>query len=536
MAKPKKPTILIRRHWPFILVCLAFVITGLFLMNSWFRFYINPDASSYFTLAQKYAHLDIRHAVNGYWGPLISWLLVPAVWLHADLLMAAKVLAILTSLAILITVYTFLLSRRVSRLIATLTSLLLGIILLDASVAQSITPDLLMALLVLLFAINLGRFLTKPTRLQAMVLGIIGGGMYFAKGFGLFLFLAVIGLVALWQWWRVDKELPVVVRRYLPVIIVFAVLVSPFIVALSFKYNKPTINTAGAFDHALYGPVAKGTAYPMLSAGPLVPPPGGAISVWEDPTVLTPLIPASDWNPLSSKGNFKYFVQSVVGRNLNHTISFILSYGPYVAFGMVILLIGGLQQTAYRQEFAVFSLIVGLMIFGYSLVLVESRYLLGGVVLAVVGASLWFAALQKAQLLNRLQIIVGGLVVCAITLLLTLQAIVASHDPYAAQNYQIMMKARPAIPAGSKIISDTFSSYSLCYSFKLQCYSVLTPPSTNTKQYYDLLKHLNIQYFVDFHTRDNNAFQHQFVAEYYTKIDDRAIDASTGHITVYRLN
>ncbi|MHC4720172.1 MAG: hypothetical protein ACYSYT_06835, partial [Planctomycetota bacterium] len=42
-----------------------------------YRYQINPDGISYISVAQKYLAGDFAGAINGYWGPLYSWLLMP---------------------------------------------------------------------------------------------------------------------------------------------------------------------------------------------------------------------------------------------------------------------------------------------------------------------------------------------------------------------------------------------------------------------------------------------------------------------------
>ena len=39
------------------------------------RFYIEHDGVNYLDVANAYARRDWRHAINGYWSPLYSWLL-----------------------------------------------------------------------------------------------------------------------------------------------------------------------------------------------------------------------------------------------------------------------------------------------------------------------------------------------------------------------------------------------------------------------------------------------------------------------------
>jgi hypothetical protein len=38
---------------------------------------VTGDATLYLSIAQKYVNGDFVNAINGYWGPLLSWLMVP---------------------------------------------------------------------------------------------------------------------------------------------------------------------------------------------------------------------------------------------------------------------------------------------------------------------------------------------------------------------------------------------------------------------------------------------------------------------------
>src|SRR4030067_1497029 len=38
---------------------------------------LTADSMLYFSIAQKYLAGDFQNAINGYWGPLLSWLLIP---------------------------------------------------------------------------------------------------------------------------------------------------------------------------------------------------------------------------------------------------------------------------------------------------------------------------------------------------------------------------------------------------------------------------------------------------------------------------
>ena len=55
---------------------LRTLILALGFLQAWAgRFYIEHDGVNYLDVAQAYARRDWRHAINGYWSPLYSWLL-----------------------------------------------------------------------------------------------------------------------------------------------------------------------------------------------------------------------------------------------------------------------------------------------------------------------------------------------------------------------------------------------------------------------------------------------------------------------------
>ena len=64
----------LRNNSYLILALATYMILGIILLPH-YQYVINADGFSYVTIAQKYAHGDFSNAINGYWGPLISWLL-----------------------------------------------------------------------------------------------------------------------------------------------------------------------------------------------------------------------------------------------------------------------------------------------------------------------------------------------------------------------------------------------------------------------------------------------------------------------------
>jgi hypothetical protein len=520
----------IKRHSVFMVLCLAFWIGAYLIIFRWYNHQLNPDATSYFTIAQKYAHFDFRHAVNGYWGPLLSWMLVPAVWLHLSLILAAKCLIALMAIAVMTIVYWFLLSRKADKTLAILGSVLIGINLLG-SIAWPISPDLLLAMFITIFAVLMITFVGRPHARLAGVIGAVGALMYFSKGFGFYLFLAIAGGFALWQY-RVEKKFRPVVVRYLPMAVVFMVLVVPYIAVISAKYGHLTISTVGSFDRNMFGPVAKGVDYPMQSQGPLAPPNDTAISVWEDPTLLTPLVPGSGWSPLKNRKNFNYMTNSIIGHNLDTTYKAILDFGPVAALGALLLVLYVFRKKfPYKAEYVVLTAISVTMVLGYSLILVESRYLLAVLFFSVIAAALWITLLRNKKILSYAQILAAGLIVCGLSLLMSLQN-VAKYKDINDFEYAAATVLQSNLPKGANIISDTFNSYYTCYQLELRCYSILNPPADKMPEYDALLKKLGVQYYVDYGWNDSKV-RNKFVSQYFVKLSQHTLQATA--FTIYKL-
>src|SRR5215471_9034673 len=70
------------------LACQIFLLVMIGRNN---RFWINPDGLSYLLLAYHYVKGQFGLAVSGSWGPMISWMMVPALGLGFDPLIAARI-------------------------------------------------------------------------------------------------------------------------------------------------------------------------------------------------------------------------------------------------------------------------------------------------------------------------------------------------------------------------------------------------------------------------------------------------------------
>lgn len=522
-----------KKHWFFIATCLLFITTAVTLVLTVFGHQLNPDATSYFTIAQKYAHGDLRHAINGYWGPLLSWMLVPAVWLGISLTVAGKLVLVLFGCGILATLYWFLESRGVARTVTYFICLAAAIILLPWSVTSGITPDIPLVFFTLLFATIFSSFIAAPTQRLAIILGIIGALLYYTKAFGFYLFIAIVALVALWQW-RVSKQsLTRLSKQYTPLIIVFGVLTLPFIGIISVKYHQLTINNAGSYNQHVVGPKSFPMGQPIDYMGQLPPPNDTAISAWEDPTIFTQLLPS--WNPLHSRTNLGYFINDIFYTNILTIIRSYASMPVVISAGLLVLWIGCFGRSQYSREYRLFALICGVSIAAYASVFVVQRYLWPTMILGVAGLGLWLGSAVKNKLLTSRQLVAGGLLGCLCLGLITGYSISGQANPNLGV-YNTAQKLQPLIPERSKVMSDNFAvSIQTCYYLNLSCYNVMAPPEPKDfPTYHKQLKDLGISYYIDYHTRENDVILQKLTKRYFTKVHTYTSKGVV--VTLYKLS
>lgn len=521
-----------KRHWPAIAIGLLLIAAAAILSASDIRYYVNPDATSYFSIAEKYAHWHLHPAINGYWGPLLSWLLVPFVWLHVDLAVAARVLSAILGAAAGLLSYLFLLKRGASRRIATAVATMVALTIVNSAVFGPITPDILLAFLLFSLTYVIASWLDSPSPRRAVLVGTIGALMYYAKSIGLFFFIGVLVISGLWLWKGMKKSSWSIAKLFWPVVTTTIVLLLPFVVLISEKYHGLTINTAFAYNHRVYGPTQKGV-HPNSYLGPIAPHSTLDSNAWEDPTYMAPLMP--NWGMTGSWKNFKFFYTSFA-TNLNNSLAYIRQ--PALAgLGSFLLLLGCFQKR-YRKEFVLLSAAALLVVVGYSLIYVEPRYLAAVPILAVTALGLWLAGLDKKGVISSGEYWVGIAIAFFVALFSIYQADNAAYKTTVQDWRQLHSRAisiQKFLPAGANIITD-HDNYYTCYYLKLRCYGVLEtlPSGYNPDNYYRWLKDEGVAYYVDYHNRDYDQQLHSFISAYYLKIGE-SVTAEGTRTTVYAL-
>jgi hypothetical protein len=280
-----------RRRWFWHVVLVAAYVAAAAPMAYYARDAINPDGVAYVQTARHWAAGRVDLAVNGWFGPLLSWLLVPAVWLGAEPFHVARALGVL---------YGLLFAAGAARLAAAMggnrfrawafgAALLLSL----RTVFAEITPDFLMTAGLTWFFALLAEILAAPpagrTIGKAIIAGLVGGACYLAKAYALPVVLATAALTAVFRWARVRKEAGMsagaaILRAALPpaaAMAAAAIVAAPWIIAISASFGRFTTSTAASLAARSWpaGVPVKGF-YPHYA---IQSPREGRIGAWENP-------------------------------------------------------------------------------------------------------------------------------------------------------------------------------------------------------------------------------------------------------------
>lgn len=397
----------------FLTAVALFILIAL-LCRSSFACWINTDATAYISIARQYLAGGFARAVSGYWGPLLSWLMIPLLALDIPGLVAARLVQLAAGLAAL-----FAVRRLAVRLGATPRSagalgLCLAVPLANYSL-RVVSPDILLLLLVVTYCGFVLPSTYRGRSAQGAVAGAIGGLAYLAKSYALPFFLAHFGLMNLLHFVRAAKDPDPaayrrrVMRHFAAGLLAFVIVAGPWIAVLTHKYGHFTVGTSGQRAYALVGPHYIGDD-PVFTT--LIPPPSfDAPSYWNDPAVVQ----MTPWSPLESKAMFRHQIK-VFGGNLRTTLHDFAVLFPFalvtlVYFAGVALrphdtqadpntvtgLAAAFPATAALRDAALpLLLTVALYAGGYMPMFVELRYLWPVIVLLVLMTILLFQQFMSA--------------------------------------------------------------------------------------------------------------------------------------------
>lgn len=275
---------------PAILLCLA--VQAVYPS---YQYYVDPDATAYFTIIKRYLHGDLDKAVNGYWSPLSCWLTVH--WRdisHWSLMASAVGLNTLAAVGFLAISHSFFKYFKVKAGLIWLCQLTL-VGFLTYAVYGQLFDDLWECF----FLLSALRIMLREDFIRNRGLwvgiGVLGAMAYYAKAYSFPFF--ILSTIVCTRYLIVDR------KHWLNICAVsIGVMIAcafPWIYALHHKYGEWMIGTAGKLNLSWY---TVGHPYWKEGITHLVPPVyADSPYYWEDPYLVNGAAP----NMFSSFAVFK---------------------------------------------------------------------------------------------------------------------------------------------------------------------------------------------------------------------------------------
>lgn len=516
----------LRNYWH---VCAALTITILFgAIFAWInRNHINPDGTAYVQIARHYANLDFKEAINGYWSPLLSWLLIPFVLLGLSPQSAFHLLNFLLTISTVIGLLYFLNRENKPTTTDKFTQLLFlssFAIMLSLWGHSVITPDLLSGVVLLLDIALLNQFLRKRNTKYAIALGAGLSSLYFTKAIGFYVGIAL--LLALIVYAHRDSRK--LLWHTLLATGVFVTLSGAWVCSISFKYGHFTTSTAGPYNFAYIGP--RQPSHAMRAEGYLPTHYLDSLSIWDDPSYYD----MPDWSVTEHP---KYYLNHVLDATRQAMTAF-LGFGPLIILGLMTIFSrirqGDLRLTAYML-----ALCAGLILAGYSLVLVEARYL--WMVAIPVAAFCAVAIRQKSFDIRILNTVFIMAFILALTYLVT--PLQKSYETQVDEGgiKAVSLAAKKYVPEYSPV-AGTGNIYKFCYYATTRCVGNfrLTGDLNKDRSALNQMKKHNIQYYVRFSNFRVSYLQEVFRTastphRCYDYGTDKMRDCRRTYLTIYKV-
>ncbi|UCD34174.1 MAG: hypothetical protein JSU90_07680 [Nitrospiraceae bacterium] len=377
------------------IVITVLILYSLSVVGAFHYERLTGDAALYMSIAEKYLQGDLGNAINGYWGPLLSWLLVPLLLHGASHVFAINALNLAFGILTIFGVLRLSGRLGMSEGMRMVILIPLAPVLLFISLAQPMDFLLLCILVYYLDTVFRDDYHRKVS--HAVRAGILGALAYFSKPFGFPFFISHFLLMTLCHYLRVPsrENRKDIMRNALTGFLVFFLLSGVWIALISSKYGRLTFSNMGRGVFAALGPesshdtLEKGD--PIFFKGFFAPPNESAIVIYEDPSYARD----KTWNPLASKRLFGHFMSNFI-ENVIESFRIYESFSRLstaIVISCILLILVQTRKRAVQQGELLYPLLtVALYTAGYLPFHLETRYLwivnillllLGGTVLTI---------------------------------------------------------------------------------------------------------------------------------------------------------
>lgn len=320
----------------------AVLIVYILISSIWgiaYRYELTPDTIVFIRLATDIAQGHFGQSVTSAWPPFITWLTAPLLLAGLDGLTVFRIMLVFSGLMLVLS--TWLLTFRFdldgkARLIAIATS---GFLIAQWTVLKP-GPNLLFTAFIILYLY----IVTDPeillSKKKAFACGIVAGFAYLTKHYAFPFFIVHFPLLLMSRGFA-GLEKKVLSKKVLVSLLCgiagLVIISSPWIAAVSAKYGKFTISSAGRIAHSIVGPNDTDRRPPPFYGGLHKPRYGNSLHIYEDPSGLD----YKTWSPLESKEYFVYQI-GLTGGNIIQIYNLFVRQSQFFTFplmaGIIVLI------------------------------------------------------------------------------------------------------------------------------------------------------------------------------------------------------
>ena len=344
MNSMKKNSTFIKFNSTTAILIIVLLIYSALIIGSDQHMRLSADSTLYLDIAEKYLRGEFDDAVNGYWGPLLSWVLIPFLYFGSSHVFAINALNLIVGLFSLVGIWILSFRFQINDSIRNVIMICSLPIMLFYSVVQ-LFDFLLLCFIIYYLAIVFND--EYPRRAYNGVLcGVLAALAYFSKSYALPFFIVHFLFMNLGHFLRhASRENKIrIVRNTVIGLLTFLIIISPWVVAISSKYGYFTISNIGKgnFANKAPGSPKSGIEFgiPVFYEGFFAPPNETAMSIWEDPSYIW--MSRTSWSPLSSLDNLKYFIKHVLKNTFEglHVLQLFSGLSFVIIIGYTLLLLG----------------------------------------------------------------------------------------------------------------------------------------------------------------------------------------------------
>lgn len=457
----------------FILTLALFIVLGIILLK-YYQYQINLDGINYIMISKEYINGNYVNAINSYWSPLLSWLLVPFIYFNqspAATIFSIKIFSLIVGIFTIIGIrklsYKFEMNEKIRSIL--LFSLVPIILYFAYSV---ITPDLLLVC-ILVFYFNI-IFSSKYSEklYNGLFCGILGAMAYLTKSFAFPFFIAHFSIFNMIYYINISNKRAKILKNLLIGFLAFFIISSAWIGIISDKEGKITYGTSGEYNYAIVGPDA-----PNI-----------------DVFYLDEKLNVQPWSPFKSWKNFIHQLH-LIFMNLIKSFNILESFSYFSFIILIIYLlffIKPIRSTLKDFRFYPFISIL-IIIGGYLLVVVEERYLWIVYILLLLMSGYVLNYLSKFKFFyNKKNILLIIVIVSFIILPVTYL-----NDNLNAQKeaYLISLQLKEYNVTGTWVSDDNYSELLFISYYSNSSYKGLVKPGISDIQLNSLLKRYNVDYY-----------------------------------------